>query len=595
MPEISTSSLLLEHYGIIWRDMSISIPSTGPIPLVVAATGHTDLRPEDVATLESRVRQVFDQLRARYPHSKLEVLSPLAEGADRLVARVALACELRLIVPLPMEPDEYIKDFAGPDSIAEFDELRARAARSFVVRGAGGRVAPRPGCYEQVGAYSAMHCHVLLALWNGHNPHKIGGTSEIVRFRLEGVPAEYAGFGRRLDPVDTGVVHHIVTPRMSDPSTLGGAPFTLHLRGPKGRGSHEKAVRDFEQICESTEAFNALAAGGDAGAEARRAHSQGRLLSARKAKELDAGARTVRTLYGFADELAIRFQRHTIWTQRALFGIVFAAIVAFEVFAHELKGVPPSIPISLYVILLGAVYVLFKRAQRRELDRRYLDYRALAEGLRVQFYWRLARVPGSVADYYMRYRLQEVEWIRQALRGCELWTSPDDDAPAAVDALHTVATDWIEGQRAFFTHAAARIEAQLHVHKRRTRGLASFSVLAGVLTMLATLGMGDEGWIAWAGRNEFTYVGLIAIIGLTSASAALIHGYVEKRALAAHVKRYSHMAFLFQSASKALRIPLDSEDWPAAREVLQEIGRAALEENADWVMVHRERPLEVPQ
>jgi hypothetical protein len=566
---------------------------------VVATTGHTDLRPEDMDALAHRVRQVFDQLRERYPNSEIEVVSPLAEGADRLVARVALEYGLRLIVPLPMEPDEYKTDFGGPASLAEFDELRARAARSFVVRDATGRVAARPDCYEQIGAYVATHCHVLLALWNGHTPHKTGGTAEIVRFRLEGVPARYAGGERLLDPADTGVVHQIVTPRLSDPTTVG-EPCSLHLRAPKGHGTRESAVRDQERIFESTDAFNALAAANDDAAEARRAKSEGWLLSASKATALAPGARAIRTLHGYADELAIRFQGRTLWTLRTLFWMGFAAIVSFEVFAHELEAVPPALPISMYVVLLGVAFWLVRRAEHAEFDRRYLDYRALAEGLRVQFFWRIARVPDSVADYYMRYRLQEVEWIRQALRGCELWITPAEDAEALPEAhgLHIAVSDWIDDQRGFFVRTAKRDQASLERHERRAELMAKLSVALGVLTavaILSTLPWGRDVWRNLTGAHEYLDFTLVFLIGLLPSAAALIQGYADKRALSAHVKRYSHMAFLFQAASAAIKAPMANGDWPAARRVLREMGRAALEENADWLMVHRERPLEVPQ
>ena len=56
------------------------------------------------------------------------VLSALAEGADRLVARVALAQGVKLVAPLPLPIEEYRRDFEPglePGNMAEFDELFA--------------------------------------------------------------------------------------------------------------------------------------------------------------------------------------------------------------------------------------------------------------------------------------------------------------------------------------------------------------------------------------------------------------------------------------------------------------------------------------
>ena len=76
------------------------------IPLVIGVTGHRDLREKDVPTLTDRVKAVFDELAAQHPDTPLILLSPLAEGADRLVARAALqwAADLNVSLELTMNP-----------------------------------------------------------------------------------------------------------------------------------------------------------------------------------------------------------------------------------------------------------------------------------------------------------------------------------------------------------------------------------------------------------------------------------------------------------------------------------------------------------
>ena len=73
-------------------------------------------------------------MRHDYLHGNAEtpiiVLSSLAEGADRLVARVALAHGARLVAPMPMPIEEYRRDFEPglkPGNAAEFDALLAQA------------------------------------------------------------------------------------------------------------------------------------------------------------------------------------------------------------------------------------------------------------------------------------------------------------------------------------------------------------------------------------------------------------------------------------------------------------------------------------
>jgi len=61
------------------------------------------------------------------------VLSPLAEGADRFVARVGLEWGARLIVPLPMPVASCEGDFEEPGSVDEFRALLKKAELSFVL------------------------------------------------------------------------------------------------------------------------------------------------------------------------------------------------------------------------------------------------------------------------------------------------------------------------------------------------------------------------------------------------------------------------------------------------------------------------------
>src|SRR5438552_6900008 len=98
-------------------------------PLVIGVTGHRDLRPEDVEPLEKKVKHIFTRLRGLFPYTPLLVLSPLAEGADRLVARVALQPDVgaRLVAPLPMPKRLYEQDFETRESLEEFHQLLERA------------------------------------------------------------------------------------------------------------------------------------------------------------------------------------------------------------------------------------------------------------------------------------------------------------------------------------------------------------------------------------------------------------------------------------------------------------------------------------
>src|SRR5262249_51346906 len=109
-------------------------PLPDRLPLVIGVTGHRDLRDQDVPRLEREVAGIIAGLRRDYlrddTQTPIILLSALAEGADRLVARVALATGARLIAPMPMPLAEYRRDFEPglkPGNVDEFDSLLAQA------------------------------------------------------------------------------------------------------------------------------------------------------------------------------------------------------------------------------------------------------------------------------------------------------------------------------------------------------------------------------------------------------------------------------------------------------------------------------------
>jgi hypothetical protein len=74
-------------------------------PLIVAVTGHRDLVPSELDGIRARVRELLSSLLKDFPERKLRIMSALAEGADQLVAELALDQGIDVIVPLPMRKD----------------------------------------------------------------------------------------------------------------------------------------------------------------------------------------------------------------------------------------------------------------------------------------------------------------------------------------------------------------------------------------------------------------------------------------------------------------------------------------------------------
>lgn len=169
-------------------------PSSRPA-LRIGVTGHRreGLQEADTGRLRDRVREVLQLVRRNAAEVQghttglpaanaplVQVISPLAEGTDRVVAAEALDLGFELCCPLPFERGEYERDFPTDESREEFRTLLGRA--SIVRELAGSRDHPEREleAYEAVGRAVLRECDVLLAVWNGEAPRGRGGTGQIV-------------------------------------------------------------------------------------------------------------------------------------------------------------------------------------------------------------------------------------------------------------------------------------------------------------------------------------------------------------------------------------------------------------------------------
>ena len=80
------------------------------IGLVIGVTGHRNLAEAELTHLRTEVRRFFETLHRDFPSLPLKVLSPLATGADQLVASVAIELNIPVIAVLPIPLAMYRDD-----------------------------------------------------------------------------------------------------------------------------------------------------------------------------------------------------------------------------------------------------------------------------------------------------------------------------------------------------------------------------------------------------------------------------------------------------------------------------------------------------
>lgn len=586
-----------------------SRPLPSAIPIFVGVSGHRDLRSEDLPLLEAQVAQIFQDVKAKHPHSPLAVLSPLAEGADQLVARVGLAAGASLYVPLPLSQEEYENDFDTEASLQAFRALLSQAAGAFVVEDgmlgqavpkATAASSPRDLAYTRAGFFVALNAHVFLALWDGQPSNKPAGTAGITRFRLEGSHPLLPASEDLMVVPETGPVIQVVTPRVSG-GEVPRDPGSLLMRVPTAVPTSKAPAQlvdaspfldlfnqDLQDLPEVTpEGLNA---------------SIGSLFPeglARKAGEEDSHSLA---MFGHCDLLAQAFQRNYDRCLFGTFGLAGVAFIALETFGH--KYPEQGWVLMLFVASLAVAGALVWIAGRQQWQRKYLDYRALAEALRIQIYWDLAGVRQDLASGYLSSQVEELAWTRMAMRAVRIPSYARPRATNADGMALPVISHWLKDQEAFFGKRQRRIKKQ----GQRLHLLSNFA-FAACLFLAFLLALKQWGCLLWVSPSSFLTLtcpfpephsnhllhGWIVAITSALVVSALVHGYHQKRAYHELANQYKRMEALCRRALAALKCARELGDAPNVEAVLRRIGREALVENADWVLLHRVRPLEVPK
>ena len=537
-----------------------------------------------------------------------------------------------LVVPLP--------DGHNPDSEAEWkrfsknDDLRYQ-------------------CYANAGGYIVRHCLALIALWDDNPTGQPSGTAELVQFKLKGIPPPaYPWHGPLRFGSENGPVFHIFTPR-SAPAPAAGSPSPLpnpynlvpgsiQVLLPESSSTllkwrfkqsvsrrfeflrrmiqHNEAnslkeYRQFYETCKSIENYNRDVL-------KHKPHFQAGLGSALRKmvgeipEGLGRGNDEFNSVAQFREVpafLAKRFDKKLLWLEGLVFVVWLWAAFFFHAYAHhlEMEVITPTIhyPGLLFVLLLSFVVrypwsllaflssllisgIVVIYVQRRKLDVRRLDYRAFAEALRVRFYWGLAGIGRSVADTYLGQLRSEMAWIRRALQNSRpepgFWRKIFNERAhnGQLNCLRIVKENWVKEQLKFY-------EKKTNENRKFAATWRYLGIVLAILGWLLALAL-CLGWIVPCVFNpHHPKPWILVLSGMLVVTGGLFIVYSERRSFKELSKQYERLAIVFSRGDKEMETHLNNRNVAGAQDVIEELGREALAEHAQWLILRRARPFEL--
>lgn len=537
------------------------------IPVVVGVTGHRFVREEDLPLLKETVLTELKKLKSAYPNSEFIMLNSIAIGADTICAEIGVSLGMRLVCPLPFAVEEYRKDFSGED-LSTFENLIQKAEDVFVAPptepapDAAAKEQQRDYAYRQAGIYIAAHSHVLLALWDGKAGTANGcGAAEAVGFVLDG---NYKDANALLKSTNDGAVLHVLTPRKG--SVPSGAIEARLM---------EKESGSLNEILSMTDEFNR---------ECKEVQTPGAYcLIPEPYLKADRRLMGIQNIYSKADAVANGLQKRYLSAMKwfSAFGVLL--VLAFLLY-DEMES---DLFLPIYGLIILLYLALFLISKKHGAHMKFLQYRALAESMRVQLYLCAAGIYENIGNAFTWTQKHESTWVKEAAGAVIIGAEKASAVPDEVLKAY-----WIDDQLAYHKKALKRDSGKQKINEKTARGMLAASVVLFLLVFALEFFAKDlmtqiviakfpKLLLTHAGQ-DFTLRSLLKIVlGVVSAVTMFLSNYYDKLSFERKSDDHEKMIRLYQTADEHYARG-DKEGLFLA------LAREEIIENGNWVSYCRE-------
>ena len=298
----------------------------------------------------------------------------------------------------------------------------------------------------------------------------------------------------------------------------------------------------------------------------------------------DPTLKPIDELYGAADVLSVEnAKKH----QRNLWLLsFFGTLVAIFFLLYDEAELHWLIFGCIMVILI--IFYINKLAERTECHRKYLQYRLLAESLRVQYFLSKAGIDKNVGDIMPWFVKKDVPWIREVLK-----TVP----PVNTNEKRHIINCWIRDQMKYHQKALNRTTIQKQRDRRISRRVLYITIATYIIALLfeiyvfATPGeihynllnpvlktLNDWGIMLSYSQTEMIRAILKIILGTMSAATLFTGSYYGKMSLSLTIEDHRRMAMLYEKAENKI-VQNGGEE---SEDLILSLAHEFLIENSTW-------------
>lgn len=584
----------------------------GKIPVIVGVTGHRNIAAEDRGELRTQIVAALEDIkRACSPvgggeNTPVIMLNAFAQGADMLCAEAAFDMGIDVFAVLPRSQDEYIKSFTDPTDREKLFAYLGKVKRVIVAPDFEGNrewlgkefnISGEDYEYRQAGIYIAEYSHILLALWDGKEAEsRFGcGTVEVIKFALN---HDFLNADRVFSPGamnDSAVLWINARRAGAEKQPVKRRWLVSKFANEIGEPYGDYRVcgempQYLSKIIEKTAEYNAEAS------------SDGACRLWKREDELDEYRRNLSDHYSKADSLS--FDGNQKYYN--LFILLIAIIGTFVAFSFMLyDDAALTFMILPCALAVGVLIWIIRHGHSKGYHEKYIEYRAVAEAFRIQFYMSLClserQALSNVCRLYSWTQKVNSAWIYKALQAIAATSdvqSPDIDASEIIDV-------WIgnseepKGQMRYHTEKLVKNRGKAGKYNRISKALSVITVgiYAVIFIMEATGHILNACGISWfwegliLGSISWRSAGVI-LMGTATAASLLFASYFGKLSFDRKAEDNLKMGMFYSSAYARWQ---EAKSRPSVEKdkFVKEIAREEIIENGIWCSYVKDNSLEI--
>jgi len=667
----------------------------------------------------------FEEFRKEFPETEFILMSSLAEGADRIAALAAIKNGVTVAPVLPVTAKNYEDTFKGfgynsvEESVTAFRDIlddKEHVLTPCVLSRATSAEKNREA-FRRTSAYMISQSHVLIAMWDGYEYDRPGGTYDSIRMAFQGIdhnlqsmnhamstfdgptftpasylsvaedcpiyvipaerltePAELLERGRKTDERSNLPESGFMIPQMTPDMVItkkekyrrkSGKDCTLREGHIPMHGVPEsvqwskaipqyyfesfhaindinkdlilnkkcKEIFDKESLAftvnrpgeniEIVSVSNTLYAKGSVVDEAisygtvskgllRYDENDDNIIKTILTLEERRALHAMATRFYVADRLAGEYQRKSF--VRISISLFLTLMMGFFFQLYILMS-SAVLFIGVYALMMLTSMSLYYFHKRSRAYLRFIEYRTLAESVRVNYYWAITGINDSVSSVCYGYMKNEIMWVRNVLKSWNSFFlnvySTYSDVKNRTEMVEKV---WIEDQKRYHTGKFKGVHGKKGNRDKfvRANHLSLAVVLLLFMVSVVTTVLSLPSFSAYAGHITFTFSGLYAgdfilipptqmtILVLMKISMMMLvfvsvylKGYREKLIHGGTPEQIKAKINMFNIAERRLRL-IDDTEKSSKLNILYELGVQCIVETNDWAFEHKSKDMSLP-